>query len=136
MIRNPGAPPFLLTADVDGGTFRLRPAVRGDLPAIVRLLADDSMRAGRERQGGMEPYERAFEAIDAVPCHLLVVGELAPQGAVGGPVVATFQISFLAGISRQGAWRSHGPVAPRDPERVNPPAQEKVKEGLRFSGIK
>ena len=106
VIRNPGAPPFLLTADVDGGTFRLRPAVRGDLPAIVRLLADDSMGAGRERQGDMEPYERAFEAIDADPCHLLVVGELAPQGAVGGPVVATFQISFLPGISRQGAWRS------------------------------
>ena len=106
VIRNPGAPPFLLTADVDGGTFRLRPAVRGDLPAIVRLLADDSMGAGRERQGGMEPYERAFEAIDADPCHLLVGGELAPQGAVGGPVVATFQISFLPGISRQGAWRS------------------------------
>ena len=106
VIRNPGAPPFLLTADVDGGTFRLRPAVRGDLPAIVRLLADDSMGAGRERQGDMEPYERAFEAIDADPCHLLVAGELAPQGAVGGPVVATFQISFLPGISRQGAWRS------------------------------
>ena len=106
VIRNPGAPPFLLTADVDGGTFRLRPAVRGDLPAIVRLLADDSMGAGRERQGDMEPYERAFEAIDADPCHLLVVGELAPQGAVGGPVVATFQISFLPGISRHGAWRS------------------------------
>jgi GNAT superfamily N-acetyltransferase len=106
VIRNPGAPPFLLTADVDGGTFRLRPAVRGDLPAIVQLLADDSMGAGRERQGDMEPYERAFQAIDADPSHLLVVGELAPQGAVGGPVVATFQISFLPGISRQGAWRS------------------------------
>jgi len=84
----------------------------------------------------MEPYERAFEAIDADPWHLLVVGELAPQGAVGGPVVATFQISFLPGISRQGAWCSHGPAAPRARERVNPPAQEKVKEGLRFSGIK
>jgi GNAT superfamily N-acetyltransferase len=106
VIRNPGAPPFLLTADVDGGTFRLRPAVRGDLPAIVQLLADDSMGAGRERQGDMELYERAFQAIDADPSHLLVVGELAPQGAVGGPVVATFQISFLPGISRQGAWRS------------------------------
>lgn len=106
MIRNPGAPPFLLTADVDGGTFRLRPAVRGDLPAIVRLLADDSMGAGRERQGDMDSYERAFEAIDADPCHVLVVGELAPQGAVGGPLVATFQIIFLPGISRQGAWRS------------------------------
>ena len=106
VICNPGAPPLLLTADVDGGTFRLRPALRGDLPAIVQLLADDSMGAGRESAWEMEPYERAFEAIDADPCHLLVVGELAPGRTADGPVVATFQLSFLPGISRRGAWRS------------------------------
>ncbi|PTT69671.1 GNAT family N-acetyltransferase [Arthrobacter sp. HMWF013] len=96
----------MLTADVDGGTFRLRPAVRADLPALVQLLADDSMGAARENVGDMEPYERAFAAIDGDPSHLLVVGELVPHGAENGSVVATFQLSFLPGISRQGSWRS------------------------------
>lgn len=106
MTRNPGALPPLLTADVDGGTFRLRHASAADLPAIVGLLADDSLGAGRERGADMEPYERAFEAIDADPSHLLLVGELVPPGSEDGPVVATFQLSFLPGISRQGSWRS------------------------------
>ena len=106
MTRNPGALPLLLTADVDGGTFRLRLASPADLPAIVGLLADDSLGAGRERGEDMAPYERAFEAIDADPSHLLVVGELATSGDAVGPVVATFQLSFLPGISRHGSWRS------------------------------
>ena len=54
----------------------------------------------------MAPYERGFDAIDADPAHLLIVGELVPHGDESGPVVATFQLSFLPGISRQGAWRS------------------------------
>jgi ribosomal protein S18 acetylase RimI-like enzyme len=104
---DPDPLPSLLTAGVDGGTFRLRHAGPADLPALVRLLADDSLGAGRERAEDMEPYERAFEAIDADPRHLLVVGELMPAGgAADGPVVATFQLSFLPGLSRQGAWRS------------------------------
>ncbi|HET7140624.1 MAG TPA: GNAT family N-acetyltransferase [Arthrobacter sp.] len=106
MTPNPGALTPLLTADVDGGTFRLRHAVSADLPAIVALLGDDSLGAGRERTEDMSPYERAFEAIDADPAHVLMVGELTPPGAAEGPVVATFQLSFLPGISRQGSWRS------------------------------
>lgn len=96
----------MLTADVDGGTFRLRPASRADLPAIVGLLADDSLGAAREIGQDLGPYEKAFEAIDADPSHLLVVGELVPDGEASGPVVATFQLSFLPGISRRGSWRS------------------------------
>jgi GNAT superfamily N-acetyltransferase len=106
MTLNPGALTPLLTADVDGGTFLLRHAVSADLPAIVALLADDSLGATRELGHEMAPYEKAFEAIDADPCHLLVVGEYVPVGAADGPVVATFQLSFLPGISRQGSWRS------------------------------
>ena len=106
MTCSPDALSPLLTADVDGGTFLLRRARQGDLPAIVDLLADDAMGAGREHAGEMEPYERAFAAIDADPRHLLVVGELVRDGAAEGPVAATFQLSFLPGISRRGAWRS------------------------------
>lgn len=96
----------MLTSDVDGGTFRLRHATRSDLPAIVQLLADDSLGAAREGGEDLAPYEKAFEAIDGDPSHLLVVGELVPAGADSGPVVATFQLSFLPGISRRGSWRS------------------------------
>lgn len=106
MTESQAAVPFFLTADVDGGIFRLRQASPADLPAIVRLLADDSLGAGRERAGDMAPYERAFAAIDADPSHLLIVGELLPAGNAQAPVVATFQLSFLPGISRQGAWRA------------------------------
>ena len=106
MNQNPAAAPALPTADVDGGTFRLRQATRADLPAMVRLLADDALGAGRETAQDMEPYQRAFDAIDADPAHLLMVGELLPHRDQSGPVVATFQLSFLPGISRQGAWRS------------------------------
>lgn len=106
MTESQAAMPFLLTSDVDGGTFRLRHALTADLPAIVRLLADDSLGSGRERAEDLAPYERAFEAIDADPSHLLIVGELLPDGTAHVEVVATFQLSFLPGISRQGAWRS------------------------------
>jgi GNAT superfamily N-acetyltransferase len=106
VTQNPSARPPLLTADVDGGTFRLRHASRSDLPAIVGLLADDSLGAARESGEDFAPYEKAFEAIDADPSHLLVVGELLPAGAAAGEVVATFQLSFLPGISRRGSWRS------------------------------
>lgn len=89
-----------MTADVDGGTFSLRPAAKADLPAILALLADDQLGAVRESADDLSPYERAFDAIDADPAHLLVVGEL------GGSVVATFQLSYLPGLSRKGSWRA------------------------------
>ncbi|XAS69784.1 GNAT family N-acetyltransferase [Micrococcaceae bacterium Sec5.7] len=118
----------MLAFDVDGGTFRLRPARRSDLPDVVRLLADDQLGATREDSADLPailqlladdqlgaaredlselaPYADAFEAIDADPAHLLLVGELVPAGAGGSSVVATFQLSFLPGLSRRGSWRS------------------------------
>jgi len=94
------AAPALLTAAVESGTFSLRRARKGDLPRILELLADDQLGATREDAGDLAPYERAFDAIDADPAHLLVAGELA------GEVVATFQLSYLPGLSRRGSWRS------------------------------
>jgi len=89
-----------MTAAVEGGTFSLRRARRGDLPRILALLADDQLGAVRESADDPAPYERAFDAIDADPAHLLVVGEL------DGEVVATFQVSYIPGLSRKGSWRS------------------------------
>jgi GNAT superfamily N-acetyltransferase len=103
---NSGDHTALLTIDVGGGVFRLREATRSDLPAILRLLADDRLGATREDTSDLAPYETAFEAIDADPAHLLMVGELLQAGQAEGIVVATFQLSFIPGLSRRGSWRS------------------------------
>ncbi|MFJ6456438.1 GNAT family N-acetyltransferase [Paenarthrobacter sp. NPDC091669] len=89
-----------MTADVGPGTFSLRRATKADLPRILALLADDQLGATRENADDLVPYQQAFDAIDADPAHFLVVGELE------GDVVATFQISYLPGLSRKGSWRA------------------------------
>src|SRR5262249_35791235 len=53
------------TSMTDPQAITLRPARRTDLPAIVRLLADDHLGRGRERLEEPLPasYEAAFDAI-------------------------------------------------------------------------
>ena len=92
--------PALMTADVGSGTFSLRRATKADLPRILALLIDDQLGAARENPDDLVPYELAFDAIDGDPAHLLVVGEL------NSDVVATFQLSYLPGLSRKGSWRA------------------------------
>ncbi len=94
----PGAGPTG-TRDATGPT--LRRATEADLPAIVAMLADDGLGATREdpRLPLARGYLDAFAAISADPNQLLAVAEL------DGEVVGTLQISFLAGLSHQGAWR-------------------------------
>ena len=80
-----------------------RAAERVDVPAILRLLADDDI--SRARGFGVVAEEvdaatwAAFEAIDADPNNELIVAE------DGGEVVATCQLTFTPGLSRGGAWR-------------------------------
>ncbi|WP_109776538.1 GNAT family N-acetyltransferase [Quadrisphaera granulorum] len=84
--------------------MRLRQAVANDVARIVALLADDQLGVARDGAADadeLEPYLRAFAAIDADPAHLLVV---AVEGA--GEVVATMQLSFLPGLARRGALRA------------------------------
>ncbi|RUZ78326.1 GNAT family N-acetyltransferase [Mesorhizobium sp. M7A.F.Ca.US.006.01.1.1] len=78
-----------------------RKAVASDLPDIVAMLADDPLGAGREDASLplAQGYVDAFNAIDADPNQLLAVA------VDGGEVIGTLQISFLAGLSRKGAWR-------------------------------
>ncbi|TIN19094.1 MAG: GNAT family N-acetyltransferase [Mesorhizobium sp.] len=78
-----------------------RKAVASDLPDIVAMLADDPLGAGREDASLplAQGYADAFNDIDADPNQLLAVA------IEGGEVVGTLQISFLAGLSRKGAWR-------------------------------
>ena len=75
-------------------------ARREDVAAIVRLLADDPLGAERERVSDPPPsdYFAAFEKIAADPRNLLMV---ARDGA--GAVVGAMQITFIPGLSNQGA---------------------------------
>jgi GNAT superfamily N-acetyltransferase len=79
-----------------------RRATADDLAAIVALLADDIL--GREReQVGAEPaeaYHRAFAEIDADPRQLLVVADS------GGEVIGTLQLTFVPGLTYEGAERA------------------------------
>ncbi|MBZ9703103.1 MULTISPECIES: GNAT family N-acetyltransferase [unclassified Mesorhizobium] len=78
-----------------------RKALASDLPALVAMLADDPLGAAREDASLplAQGYVDAFNAIDADPNQLLAVA------VDGADVVGTLQISFLAGLSRKGAWR-------------------------------
>jgi GNAT superfamily N-acetyltransferase len=82
------------------GTAVLRRAERDDLPAVVALLAQDELNTGGDGPDvGLEPYLRAFDAIDADPAHLLLVAE------VDGEVVGTLQLSVVPSLPHRGAFR-------------------------------
>ena len=80
--------------------IRMRPARRDDVAAIVRLLADDGLGAGRETVSDppLPAYLAAFARIDANPQALLAVAE-----DERGAVVGTLQLTFIAGLSNRGA---------------------------------
>ena len=79
----------------------IRRATAADLPAIIAMLADDELGAGREDASLplAAPYLAAFAAITADANQFLAVAELE------GDVVGTLQLSFIPGLSHKGAWR-------------------------------
>jgi ribosomal protein S18 acetylase RimI-like enzyme len=81
----------------------IRPARRGDVPAIVAMLADDALGRSRERIGDPLPasYFQAFERVERDPNIHLVVAE-----GEGGEVVGCLQLCTLPGLSSQGASRA------------------------------
>ncbi|MGW9631104.1 N-acetyltransferase family protein [Agromyces sp. NPDC055520] len=86
-----------------GPELQLRRATRGDLDAILDLLADDPVSAGRgdrNRPEDRSAYEQAFAAIDRDPAQLLLVAESAANGVVG-----TMQLTLIPGLARRGAMR-------------------------------
>ena len=78
----------------------LRAARSDDVAAIVRLLADDDLSAARERLSDPLPqaYADAFDRIAANPRTLLAVAQDAT-----GAVIGTLQLTFIPGLSNQGA---------------------------------
>jgi len=78
-----------------------RRARAADLPAIVAMLADDDLGAGRE-DASIPPnprYVAAFEAIEQDSNQFLAVVEQDSQ------LVGCLQLSFIPGLSRLGLWR-------------------------------
>jgi len=79
-----------------------RRATRADLPAIVRMLADDEL--GRQREQFKTPlsesYYLAFDEISSDRNHELIVAEL------NGEVMGTLHLMFLPSISFQGGLRA------------------------------
>jgi len=90
-----GARPRRVVA-VDDLAFRT--ASRADLPAILTMLAADSLGATRESAGD-PAYEAAFDQIDADPRNTLVVADRA------GDVVGTMQLTYIPGLSHRGGER-------------------------------
>jgi GNAT superfamily N-acetyltransferase len=78
----------------------IRRATLADVPAIVALLADDPLGATRESPADLTPYQHAFAAIDADANQLLVVADRNDE------VIGTLQLTFIPGLSRQGATRA------------------------------
>ncbi len=82
--------------------IQFRSAERADVPAIVRLLADDKLGARRERFEVPLPevYLRAFDAMAAQAGTELIVA------TQDGDVVGCLQLNLLPGLSRQGMTRA------------------------------
>jgi ribosomal protein S18 acetylase RimI-like enzyme len=82
-------------------TLILRDARREDIPAIVRLLADDDL--GRTRESGVgvdDPtYQTAFDAIDRDPQNRLIVADLDRQ------VVGCMQVTAIPHMTFAGGTR-------------------------------
>lgn len=78
-----------------------RAATRDDLPVLIALIADDQL--GQARDDASLPLDQryldAFAAIERDDNQMLVAVQQA------GAVIGCFQLTFIPGISRRGAWR-------------------------------
>ena len=80
--------------------IKFRKGRREDVPAVVALLADDMLGAARETME-MAPYLAAFDRMDGEGGNTLIVGVDATDG-----VIATYQITFISGLSLRAARRA------------------------------
>jgi ribosomal protein S18 acetylase RimI-like enzyme len=80
----------------------IRRALRDDVPAIVRLLADDPLGRGREAPDEPLPesYWEAFDKLRRDPNTVLAVVQDASKAVIG-----CVQLNFIVGLSHQGAGR-------------------------------
>ena len=81
--------------------MQYRDATEADLPAIVRLLADDRFGAGREQDTSPLPpsYLAGFRA-------MLAQGGRVILAVQDGAIVGCLQLNVLHGVSQQGRSRA------------------------------
>ncbi|MFE9996118.1 GNAT family N-acetyltransferase [Streptomyces avermitilis] len=80
--------------------LEIRPAVAGDIPAIVAMLADDPLGAQRESPDDLAPYLTALDRLAKDPNQHLVVAVREDH------VIGTLQLTIIPGLSRRGSTRS------------------------------
>ena len=80
-------------------TVTFREAVRADVPAVVALLQDDVLGAGREADD-LAVYAAAFDAMATEGTNRVIVGE------ESGRIVATYQLTLISGLSLRAARRA------------------------------
>ena len=80
--------------------IRFREAEPDDVPDVLRLLKDDVLGQGREAADG-SLYEDAFARMQDEGCNHLIVGE-----DDKGEIVATYQVTFITGLSLKAARRA------------------------------
>lgn len=77
-----------------------REARAEDVPEVLRLLKDDALGQAREL-GDLAAYHEAFARMQAEGANHLIVGE-----ATDGAIVATYQLTFISGLSLSAARRA------------------------------
>ncbi|QFR32208.1 GNAT family N-acetyltransferase [Ancylobacter sp. TS-1] len=94
------------------GAVTVEEARREDLPAIVSILARETMFGVRDSADPADfpDYERAFDAIAADPRTTLYVARL------DGRVVGTFQLVLFRALLRHGALLAHAEAVQVDPD--------------------
>lgn len=80
-------------------TVIFRPARRADVSAVIALLEDDMLGAAREGSD-LETYLAAFDRMAEEGANQLIVGVRENQ------VVATYQLTFISGLSLRAARRA------------------------------
>lgn len=103
MISSLGLP---ATVSSPAGALALRGAREDDLGALMGLMSDDAVSRSRGDVASpqdTEAYRAALLALITDPANALLVAELEYQD--GPRVVATFQLTLIPGMARQGATR-------------------------------
>lgn len=112
----PAATKAVAQTNTPAARYVIREASPADLPALIALLANDSL--GRTRQApyasNAEPYDAAFAAIAADPHNTILVAvdaskpdntEPTQEGSTAPPC-ACLQLTFIPGLSYSGGWRA------------------------------
>ena len=84
------------------GELTIRRATGADLPAIVRMLANDPLGKTRERYAEPLPeaYVQAFAEVEAQKGNEILVAE------AEGQVIGCLQLTMIPGLSRLGMLRA------------------------------